>query len=314
MTLAPPVPSGPVGVLGATSRLAMDFARMAGEQGWPLVLYARRPEVVERHLIGVNLSGSVRNLERFGDEPLSSVVNFIGIGDPARALTLGEGIFAATEAVDARVLAWLEDRPEAAYVFLSSGAVHGGDFSRPVSAATPESGSAGPLGPTDAYGRAKREAEARHRARPHLRIIDVRVFNYASRWMDEGARFLLADMVRACRTGEVCRIDRSPTVRDYIGPEDLFQLLARAISAPAGFNGAVDAYTRAPIEKQALAALMRDRYGLRFEVTDAPAGVNATGIKPHYYSLSRSAAALGYASAFSSAETVTRELDALLRS
>ena len=46
----------------------------------------------------------------------------------------------------------------------------------------------------------------------------------------------------------------------------------------------------ASIDKPALLAAMQNEFGLHYETTDATVSVNATGSKPHYYSLNRSAA------------------------
>ena len=69
----------------------------------------------------------------------------------------------------------------------------------------------------------------------------------------------------------------------------------------------VDCYSRAPIDKTALLAAMQEKFGLRYEITDAAAGVNATGGKPHYYSLNTRAADFGYQPGLTSLECVLIE-------
>jgi hypothetical protein len=79
-------------------------------------------------------------------------------------------------------------------------------------------------------------------------------------------------------------------------------------------NCAVDCYTRQAIEKPTLLAAMRERFGLQFEIAASPNGVttNATGNKPHYYSLNRTASEFGYEPALSSLDGVLTEMEALL--
>jgi len=95
-------------------------------------------------------------------------------------------------------------------------------------------------------------------------------------------------------------------VRDYLHPTDFYTLVCALFSAPAA-NAAVDCYSRAPIDKPNLLAAMQEKFGLRYEVTDAIAGVNATGSKPHYYSLNKRAADFGYQPALTSLEGILQE-------
>ena len=57
---------------------------------------------------------------------------------------------------------------------------------------------------------------------------------------------------------------------------------------------------------------MQEQFGLRYEITEAGAGVNATGGKPHYYSLNSRAADFGYAPRLTSLEGIVLETRALL--
>ena len=100
-------------------------------------------------------------------------------------------------------------------------------------------------------------------------------------------------------------------VRDFLHPSDFYQLVSALLSAPAA-NAAVDCYSRAPIDKPTLLAAMQKEFGLRYEITEATASVNATGSKPHYYSLNTRAADFGYHPQLTSLEGIFREATALL--
>jgi nucleoside-diphosphate-sugar epimerase len=129
---------------------------------------------------------------------------------------------------------------------------------------------------------------------------------YFSRTQDLDARFFITDILRAIRDQQVLQTSAGAMVRDYLHPGDFHQLVDCVLDAPAA-NRVLDCYSRAPVEKSALLGMMQQRFGLRYEVTETPAGVNATGAKPHYYSLNRQAAELGYQPACSSIDGIAAE-------
>jgi hypothetical protein len=58
---------------------------------------------------------------------------------------------------------------------------------------------------------------------------------------------------------------------------------------------------------------MQEKFGLRYEITAVTAGVNATGSKPHYYSLNTRAADFGYQPVLTSLEGILTEAAAMLQ-
>lgn len=75
-------------------------------------------------------------------------------------------------------------------------------------------------------------------------------------------------------------------------------------------NGCVAIH--APVDKPTLLAEMQRQFGLRYEIAEAPAAVNATGIKPHYYSLNRRAVDFGYIPTKTSIEGILEEARVIL--
>lgn len=306
---------GSVAVLGASSLLARDYVRQeARADTVELHLFVRDVDAMRGWLVQNGLAGRYRvaALDAFGSEDHAAVVNFIGVGDPARAIALGAAIFALTRRWDDRVLAYLERVPGARYVFLSSGAVYGDLFERPATTATPAVFPINAVSPQHWYALAKLGAEAVHRASVALSIIDLRIFNYVSRHTDPAARFLLSDAVRAIGRDAVMDTSPVPIVRDYLCPADLHALLAACIGAPAGFNGPADAFSRAPIGKDALLRLLGDSFGLRYRYVGDADVANATGTKLQYHSLDRTAQRWGYAPTLDSAEGIATEVAAMI--
>jgi nucleoside-diphosphate-sugar epimerase len=286
---------GPIAILGATSQIARDF--VAGAKGYDFHLFGR--------------SGGTQPYSSFGMREYSAIINFVGVGDPARAKDMGAGIFTITRDFDQLALDYLKSHPKSRYIFLSSGAAYGHVFARPV---TQDSLARLPLNAVQAqdwYGAAKLYAEMLHRSHGG-NIIDIRIFNYISRTMDVTSRFLIADMINAVRDNTVFRTNDRPLMRDFLHPADFRQMIDTCLAAPDGANLALDCYSRGAISKEDLVKLMAESFGMKFQIVEARDIVNATGEKPNYYSENHRAAALGYEPDYSSASAIREEVAAIL--
>lgn len=303
-----------IAILGATSQIARDLIiSFSAAEDKHLHLFARRPDEVTKWLATVGLSGRypADDFSGFGKQEFDAIINFVGVGNPAQAVAMGNSIFDITLRFDELALNYLQTHPTCRYLFLSSGAVYGSGFNEPANGNTPAVVAINNLAPHEWYGVAKMHAECRHRAHPELSIFDIRVFNYFSHTQDISARFLITDIVRAIRDKTVLKTSSDYIVRDFLHPYDFYNLVSALLSAPAT-NAAVDCYSRAPIDKPNLLAAIQERFGLRYEIIEAATGVNATGTKPNYYSLNKRAADFGYQPTLTSLDGVLRETKAIL--
>ena len=304
-----------IALLGATSHIARDWVVSCHQHSaHDLVLYARRPAAVAQWQAAHGLAGRypVADFSAFTvAEPFDAIVNCVGIGDPAKALAMGAAILDITHQYDTLALTYVRQHPTCRYIFLSSGAAYGADFAKPVAEHSLATIPINHLQPQDWYSIAKLHAECRHRAQADWPIIDIRVFSYFSRTLDSNARFLLADILRAIRNQTVLHTSAVEIVRDFITPGDFYRLIEALLTAPP-VNAVVDSYSRAPISKLALLDLMHHTFGLQYAITEHHAALNATGLKPHYYSLNRQAAHYGYQPQLSSAEGIAQECESLL--
>lgn len=304
-----------IAILGATSHIAKGLiAAWAKPPDRTLLLYARSTERVREFLSSIGEGHpAVFPLNEFGSEPFDIVVNCIGIGDPGRLRDQAATIFALTELWDNSILDHLAQHPDVLYINFSSGAAYGSDFSSPVDQSTVSSFPLNDLTPAEFYGIAKLNAESKHRARPDLHIVDLRVFSYFSRYIDLSTRFLLSDIITAIRNETELVTTSANIVRDYVHPDDLTSLLDLVI-ARRELNDVYDVYSAGPVSKFEILDECAARYGLRYRVADDTATVNATGVKDHYYSRNYNAADLGYSPRYSSIDALRSEAGALLKS
>jgi nucleoside-diphosphate-sugar epimerase len=305
-----------IAILGATSQIAKDLIlSFAAHSTHELVLYARRPEAVTQWLTQEKLAQRyvAADFAAFtSNEHFDAILNFVGVGNPAQAAAMGASIFDVTLHYDELALGYVRTHPQCRYLFLSSGAAYGSSFETPADINTKAVIDINHLQPQDWYGVAKLHAECRHRALPNLSIIDIRVFNYFSCTQDISARFLITDIVRAIRDKNVLKTSSDYIVRDYLHPSDFYKLVNALLSAPAA-NVAVDCYSRTPIDKPNLLTVMQEKFGLQYEITQASVGVNATGIKPNYYSLNTRASGFGYQPTLTSLEGIVKEMQVILQ-
>lgn len=303
-------------IFGATSQIAKDLVlSTAIQSSYELVLYARRPDVVLQWLSGVGLAHrhKVHSLSDFSVvDTFDAILNFIGVGDPAQAGSMGASIFDITQQYDDIALNYLRQHPMCRYIFLSSGAAYGSNFEEPAALNSKAVFNINDIQPQDWYGITKMHAECRHRSLAHLSIMDIRVFNYFSHTQDMDARFLMTDIIRAIRNDSVLKTSSDYIVRDFLHPSDFSQLVDLLLRDSLT-NAAIDCYSKAPVEKSNLLTVMQEKFGLRFEVTETHTGVNTTGSKRHYYSINKYASHFGYDPVWTSLDGVISEVELYMR-
>ncbi len=304
-----------IAILGATSQIARNLIiSFSKTQETHLHLFSRRPGDVTKWVAAEGLSGRYLSddYSAFADQDFDAVINFVGVGNPAQAVAMGNAIFDITYRFDEMVLDYLRTHPACRYLFLSSGAAYGANFDEPVDEDSKACVAINHLQSQDWYAIAKMYAECRHRSLPHLPIVDIRVFNYFSHTQDINTRFLISDILRAIQAGDTLTVSSENIVRDFIGSDDFYQLVS-GILAAAPSNDVVDCYSKSPVDKMTLLDNMQKHFGLRYKIKAIAAGINATGAKSNYFSQNRRAEKFGYKPAHSSLENVIREAGLVLK-
>jgi nucleoside-diphosphate-sugar epimerase len=303
-------------ILGATSEIAKDLIiLLSNEKDKDLHLFARRPEEVIKWLskIGLSKIKHIDSFDSFGTQNFDVIINFVGVGNPSKAAAMGATIFDVTIYYDELALRYLNKNPKCRYIFLSSGAAYCSSFKFPVDETTNSTVDINNLHPQDWYGISKLHAECRHRSLNSLPIVDIRVFNYFSHSQNMESRFLITDIVRSSRDRTILKTSSEIMVRDYITPKDFYSIISAILDSPPK-NDVIDCYSKSPIEKSILLETFKDEFGLQFEYEENAIGVNATGRKPHYYSLNKRASQFGYQPSFTSLEGVIFEAKHILAS
>lgn len=96
-----------IAILGATSQIARDlivsFAAAGKRQ---LFLFARRPDEVNKWLasVGLPVYYPAYDFSAFSKQEFDAIINFVGVGNPAQAVAMGNAIFDITLRFDELVL------------------------------------------------------------------------------------------------------------------------------------------------------------------------------------------------------------------
>jgi nucleoside-diphosphate-sugar epimerase len=305
-----------IAILGASSQIARDLIVSMVDSGRSGIQLYVRDLIKTKNWVEENRfekSCEIFSYESYGKIDHEVVLNFVGVGDPQRAAKIGTSIFDITNYYDELVLKNLVDNPSRRYIFISSGAVYGKNFQEPVTANSSAIFSINNLRPEDWYGIAKLYAESKHRTRPELAIVDLRIFNYFSNSQDLGTRFFITDVINSIWKDQVLKVSADNIVRDYLHPSDFKNLVDNIINSPP-LNIALDCYSREPVDKFTLLNELSKIFNLRFKVDINSENfiVNATGTKSSYYSSNRKAKEIGYDPKYSSLEGVVKETSLLL--
>ena len=303
-----------IAIFGANSQIAKDLLlSFSKKKNYEFSLFVRNVGLLKKWINNKNLNENyqVQEYSNFNNnQKYDLIINFVGIGDPAKVQEMGNNIFKITEKYDEMVLKYLKCNKETRYIFLSSGAVYGGDYKYPVNKDALATIDINNLAVTDWYAIAKLYAEAKHRSLPNLFIVDVRVFNYFSHTQSMNARFLITDIIHAIKNKEVFKTSSENIARDFITPPDFYNLI-RTIIDFKPINIALDCYTKSPVLKFDLLSEFGSKFGLKYEVGKDIDIVNATGAKLNYYSVNKAAKSIGYSPKNTSLEGIIQEINLL---
>ncbi|HYA42709.1 MAG TPA: NAD-dependent epimerase/dehydratase family protein [Syntrophobacteraceae bacterium] len=307
-----------VAILGATSHIAKGLiSRFIRNAEFSLHLFTRSAAGIIEFLnsLGKKLDegcvvhkGYVDFLDCFYDV----VINCVGVGTKTSPNDTCHDYFTVTEEYDNMAIGYLRDiSPAALYISFSSGAVYGGNFYAPVDEFSVNTIRVNNVLPEDFYGIARINSETKHRAHEHLRIVDLRIFSYFSRYINLADGYFITDLLRAILEDKVLVTDDANIVRDYLHPEDLFSMIVNCIHA-GKINSAMDVNSSRPISKREILNYFTSEYGLKYESHKSIKKAGATGVKNNYYSTCKKAYQIGYVPRFSSMDTLMHEARQIL--
>jgi len=307
-----------IAILGATSHIAKGLiSNFLTSEGFSLQLYTRSSEKTAAFISSVHKTTGQDcvvhdGYEDFKKHSYDVIINCAGIGTLNKHKGNYSAYFMVTEEYDNLVIAYLRDKcPDALYISFSSGAVYGRDFPAPAEENSINSICVNHVVAEDYYAIARLNAEAKHRSFKSLKIVDLRLFSYFSRFIDLTDGYFITEAINSVLNKRPFITDDTNFIRDYVGPEDLFSMIKKCLGA-GKINTAFDVTSAKPVEKKEILDYFSSEYGLKYKTDPALNYVSPTGLKNVYYSKYFNAASVGYKPAFSSLETIKKESNYIL--
>jgi len=128
------------------------------------------------------------------------------------------------------------------YIYISSGAIHYRN---------------------DCYAISKRCAELKHRAMPNKKIVDLRVFNYLTEYINRADGYLVTEIINSIIDKKTFLTNNIDIRKDFINRYDLWQAIVLCINTPE--NTAYDLYSRGAVGKFELLDFCNRHYGLQWQ-------------------------------------------------
>lgn len=302
-----------IALLGATSHVAKNliFENYSNHR-WDLSLFARNPDRIRAFLTELGLPQDAEPLGAFTNttETFDAVINCVGFGTPQKVRAAQESLFTVAEEIDRYIFAHLRRNPQTKYLNFSSGAVYGSALESPIQRGALSSIALSPMDDTDSYRVSKIYQEAKHRSWKDFSVVDIRLFNFFSRFIDQDGGYLMTDVLRALKAGTPLKTSSQEIYRDYIAPSDLFRFVDKIVEGGT-LNAALDTFSAKPISKSELLESLKREFGLKVELSDG-GKASPTGVKPYYYSNDKGARAItGYVPQKTSWDGIFDELSAL---
>lgn len=297
-------------LIGATSHICKGVVRELSQlDEVELLLYSRDKGRVSQWLVAANITGNIKNYE-FAEwssvAGCDAVVSFIGAGEPKTVRNRQMELVKTADVFDLRILGEIEKSHECRYINLSSGAVFFGQGD-PVKENSSGSVPLNNIGPRDFYALSKLIQECRHRARPDLPIVDLRIYSYVSQYQDLGGSSLMASVARALKDRTMLAVGSDELWRDYVAPAEVAAMI-RLVLAADPMNDVFDVYSAAPVEKMQLLRELESQLGLKYSSVENPEINLSTANSSRYYSENRRAASLGYRPTRTSLDCVLGEM------
>lgn len=301
-----------IAITGATSHIAKGLIiRFLDNPQNHLYLFSRNLEKVRQFLFFENRATNVNyslcdDYQQFTSFSFDVIINCIGVETRNKHNCDFTRYFSVTEKFDNLIIDYLKNNLSTLYISFSSGAIYGADFNTPADCNSTRKLLVNSMREEEYYGIARINAEAKHRAYSSLKIIDLRVFSYFSRYINLNDGYLITDIIKAIIEDKILITNNIDITRDYLHPDDLFAMIRACINS-GNRNQAFDVNSSHTISKWEIIDLFAHEYGLRYEIAPNLKNVSATGTKINYFSKCKESAKIGFTPKYSSHETLKLE-------
>ncbi|MBI4650512.1 NAD(P)-dependent oxidoreductase [Candidatus Desantisbacteria bacterium] len=243
----------------------------------------------------------------FNEFSYNTIINCVGVGTINKLKGNYSNYFTVTEEYDNLIIKYLCNVcQDTLYISFSSGIVYGREHSLPVEENTANVIRVNHVAAEDYYSIVRLNSEAKHRSFKNLKIADLRLFSYFSRFIDLTDGYFITEIMNCILNKKVFVTNNVNIVRDYVHPEDLFSVVRKCMDFK-NINTAFDVTSLRPAGKIEILDYFSSQYGLKYEIGKASVYVSATGSKNIYCSNYNNMAQIGHKPAYSSMDAIKQE-------
>lgn len=303
-----------IAIFGASGHIGKNLIYyMKDDPELNVFCFSRSIEKIKSFLLSIDAKNcSSITYNKFSEIQYDAVINSIGIGDPASLRTVRDEIFQLTEYYDNLILEYLKKNQSTVYINISSGAVYGTDFIKPVDKLFITSINVNNITTSDHYRIAKLHSEVKHRSLSDLHIIDLRIFGFFSRFIELNKEFLLCEIINSIIEEKIFITGNDNIYRDYIHPQDFVEIIKKCISTN-DINQVFDVISKAPISKFEILDFFEKSYNLKCKIVSNSRFDSITGSKLNYYSINDNVfLGLGYEPSYGTLDTIKMESEIIL--
>jgi len=301
-----------IAIFGATGHIGKNLTYyFSKNKKNNLILFGRNKKKIQKIMNQIipKKKYSFRKYNEFNNKKYDVIINCIGIGNP-KDIIQNKDILKITEYYDDKILDYMKNKKSIIYINFSSGAIFGQTIRSPISELSQASINVNKLNEGSYYAISKIYAEIKHRNLKNMNIVDLRIFSFFSRFINLQDGFLIADITNAIKSNKKFTTDKNEIIRDYIHPEDLFEIIQKCIKKEK-INMALDISSKKPISKFSLLKHLAKKYELNYRISNK-IKTSPTGLKSKYYSKSKKIEDLGIFPKYTSLQTILTELKFLI--
>jgi nucleoside-diphosphate-sugar epimerase len=276
-----------IAIFGATGHIGKNLTYyFSKNKKNNLILFGRNKKKIQKIMNQIipKKKYSFRKYNEFNNKKYDVIINCIGIGNP-KDIIQNKDILKITEYYDDKILDYMKNKKSIIYINFSSGAIFGQTIRSPISESSQASINVNKLNEGSYYAISKIYAEIKHRNLKNMNIVDLRIFSFFSRFINLQDEFLIADITNAIKLNKKFITDKNEIIRDYIHPEDLFEIIQKCIKKEK-INMALDISSKKPISKFSLLQHLAKKYELNYRISNK-IKTSPTGLKSKYYSKSK---------------------------
>jgi nucleoside-diphosphate-sugar epimerase len=188
--------------------------------------------------------------ESFKNERFELIVNFASPGYPEDISSTKNNIIKFTKDINRRVIEYLLLNKKTKYIFISSGIVNKNITKKDKQYF---------------YYKSKLDIEKNNLSQKELRIYNLRIYSYISKFIDLNKNFFLSLIINSIKKNKKIKINNNDFTRDFIGPKELISFIKYVLKNDLE-KCSIDISSNKFVTKKDLLKFFKKNYHLKYDL------------------------------------------------